>query len=201
MKGHGKGSVQFASIKLFVSLKSQLNHRGAFCERMNFPSFLFFLPVTKEALLLIFSATVGFFFHNIPPTSFHTSQEASDHHYTTAASSHGVSLILHCLPGCEGILTSPTASECSRTGRATGRTCFQLFVLKWLTDVQWISCLGTSTSSVPSYSKHKQWIGRSEICSEPGCQNRNIFLKGKCQKKKKKEGRREVFMQFIGRCT
>lgn len=62
MEGHGKGSVQFVSIKLFVSLKSQLNHRCAFCERMNFPSFLLSLPVTKEALLLLFSASVGLVF-------------------------------------------------------------------------------------------------------------------------------------------
>lgn len=139
---------------------------------------------------------IFFLIHNIPPTSFHTSQGASDHCYTTAASSHAVSFILHCLPGCEGILKTPTASECSRTGRASGRVHFQLSVLKRLTDVRRISCLWTSTSSVPSFSKHKQWVGRSEICSEPGCQNRNIFLKDKCQKKKKKEGVHAVYRKM-----
>lgn len=157
---------------------------GAFCERMNFPSLLLFYLWQRRHYSCF---SVGFFLiHNIPPASFHTSQGASDHRYSTAASSHAASFILRWLPGCEGILTTPTSSECSRTGRATGRVCFQLSVLKRLTDVRRISCLWTSTSSVPSYSKHKQWVGRSEICSEPGCQNRNIFLKDKCQKKKKK---------------
>ncbi|KAF2983958.1 hypothetical protein EK904_005317 [Melospiza melodia maxima] len=79
-------------------------------------------------------------------------QGASDHRSSTAASSHAASsFILRCLPGCEGILTTPTASECSRTGRATGRACLQLSVLKRLTDVRRISCLWTSTSSVPNH--------------------------------------------------
>lgn len=162
---------------------------------MNFPSLLLFYLWQRRHYSCF---SVGFFLiHNIPPASFHTSQGASDHRYSTAASSHAASFILRWLPGCEGILTTPTSSECSRTGRATGRVCFQLSVLKRLTDVRRISCLWTSTSSVPSYSKHKQWVGRSEICSEPGCQNRNIFLKDKCQKKKKKrEGVHAVYRKM-----
>lgn len=140
--------------------------------------------------LLLFSATVGpsglFIIQNLPPAPLCTSRGASDHRYTTAALSHAVSLTLRCLAVGEGLLTIPATSECSRMGEATGGVCFQLSGLKWLTDVWRISCLWTSASSVLSYSKHKQWVGRSEICSELGRQNRNIFLKTQASKKKKK---------------
>lgn len=161
---------------------------------MNFPSFLLShsLPVIQDALL--FSAAVGlsglFITHNLLPAPIHTSRGASDHRYTTAASSCAVSFILCCLTGWEDTLTTPTASRCSRMGRATGGVCFQLSGLKWLTDVWRISCLWTRALSVPSYSKHKQWVGRSEIRSEPGCQNRNIFFKKTSVKKEKKKKKR-----------
>lgn len=139
--------------------------------------------------LLLFSATVGpsglFIIQNLPPAPLRTSWGASDHYYTRAALSRAVSLTLHCLAVGEGLLTIPATSECSRMGKATGGVCFQLLGMKWLTDVWRISCLWTSTSSVLGYSKHKQWVGRSEICSELGHQNRNIFLKTQVSKKKK----------------
>lgn len=93
-----------------------------------FSPFSLFLPVTKEALLLLSSTTVGIFFLFITFPLSHSTYPRK--RQITTIPLHAVSFIVHCLPGCEGIPTTPTASECSRTGRATGRASFQLSMLK-----------------------------------------------------------------------
>lgn len=150
--------------------------------------------VTGCSPFLLCSTALGpsglFMTHNLPPAPLLGSLRPLRLHVVPFSSSSSL-----------GTRTAAAASERSRVGRAAGGVCFQLSGLKCLTDVWRISCLWTSASSVLSYSKHKQWVGRSEMCSEPGRQNRNIFLKRQVSKRRKKKRERKVFMQFIARCV